>query len=473
MLASLSEEQQTRLEGLLKGLSYPVAVKLLAAVERDRLVGATGLPHETLTDFLRPEIVAGGGMSRRTPTPQRLFCQPFEDLLIVSLPSAKTSGRIARSTLTPVWDWLCTDVLPSDMPTYIDKLTKAILNGNEDVLRTVLAELHRRAGGAMAAAIMAAAEEGRLSELSDRFGGAVGLDDVREIADIVAYGPEVMEAQERFPKPISHLTNEDVYDLRQYYQTITEKAPHMSPYFMLIMMGRLERPWEMVELTRRLSNTDQSHLIAGDAGLSAPVDSLIGDVERFAADFDADAGQTYPVGELFGRLDGFGHLAKGLISALDGDAGPWGRRIAAAEAHVVDAALRQMETALRDLRDVMKTRRAGGYAGPVGVRPDVSAPRTAGDVARADNAATLLLQLSEHVGFNEVKSAVALAIGKACDELLQYGGDLVYEIRAAEGAERQAARRVFDVVVALAERFAGEDEADLLRRRAAAAAQAA
>ena len=39
----------------------------------------------------------------RTPTPLRLFCRPFQDLLTCEPRKAKQKAAIARGSLVPVW----------------------------------------------------------------------------------------------------------------------------------------------------------------------------------------------------------------------------------------------------------------------------------------------------------------------------------------------------------------------------------
>src|SRR5258708_3461291 len=98
----ISADKQELLSGFLCKLPEPVASRLAKAVEVDRLIGGQGLPHEVILGALRPQL-RQAAQHERMPTPQRFFCQPFEDLLIARKSSAKQKGRIARSSILPLW----------------------------------------------------------------------------------------------------------------------------------------------------------------------------------------------------------------------------------------------------------------------------------------------------------------------------------------------------------------------------------
>ena len=94
------------LKGFLGQLPDDVASRLAKAVEVDRLIGGAALPHDDILKALRPQLRGTATGAHRVPTPQRLFCRPFEDLLVSGERKAKQKGRIARSSVDVVWKWL-------------------------------------------------------------------------------------------------------------------------------------------------------------------------------------------------------------------------------------------------------------------------------------------------------------------------------------------------------------------------------
>ncbi|HVZ28128.1 MAG TPA: hypothetical protein VG798_05680, partial [Rhizomicrobium sp.] len=75
----ISEDKTGLLKAFLGSLNGDIAARLASAIEADRLMDGRVLPHDAILESLRPalrEQHAG-----RTPTPLRLFCRPFEDIL--------------------------------------------------------------------------------------------------------------------------------------------------------------------------------------------------------------------------------------------------------------------------------------------------------------------------------------------------------------------------------------------------------
>ena len=101
-MTGLTADKQVLLSGFLGQLPDHVAARLAKAVEVDRLIGGTELPHEEILRALRPQL-REVPQPQRVATPQRLFCRPFEDLLVEPERSFKQKGRIARSSISPVW----------------------------------------------------------------------------------------------------------------------------------------------------------------------------------------------------------------------------------------------------------------------------------------------------------------------------------------------------------------------------------
>ena len=86
-------------------------------MEADRLLDGHALPHEAILEGLRPAL--RGANAARTPTPLRLFCRPFEDILTSGPRKTKQKASIARSSLLPVWLWLGRDLIPAETEKFI------------------------------------------------------------------------------------------------------------------------------------------------------------------------------------------------------------------------------------------------------------------------------------------------------------------------------------------------------------------
>src|SRR5438309_7700853 len=83
---------------------------LLSELERLELCGIDMPGSADLQARLRAELRPDGATDGAR-TPSRVFFAPLEPLLVDGAPAHANSGRIARSSLTPIWEWICRDLL--------------------------------------------------------------------------------------------------------------------------------------------------------------------------------------------------------------------------------------------------------------------------------------------------------------------------------------------------------------------------
>ena len=94
----LSQLKADQLDAYLTGLTPKAAETLMREVERDRLRGGNGFPHEFVLEKARAVLQKNDASCDRIGSPRRVFCQPFEDLLVDRVAEEKQRGRIARSS---------------------------------------------------------------------------------------------------------------------------------------------------------------------------------------------------------------------------------------------------------------------------------------------------------------------------------------------------------------------------------------
>jgi len=104
----------------------PEAKALLAAeLERAVLRGEPPPGAEMILEELRSEARDSGRAGPRPGNPQRLFLSPLEPFLVDDV-GRKHRGRIPRTSLDPIWNWVCRDLAPQEAKAYIDQVTVLI-----------------------------------------------------------------------------------------------------------------------------------------------------------------------------------------------------------------------------------------------------------------------------------------------------------------------------------------------------------
>jgi hypothetical protein len=258
----LTPEKAGLLQSFLGSLPERVATRLAKAVEVDRLADGTGLPHDMILDGLRP-VLRTCESPQRTPTPLRLFCLPFEDLLSDGARKEKQKGRILRSSVAPVWNWLGRTVMPEQTLIYCDEIKSLVLAYKLEEALECASKFWPVAGEALRAA-MAADHKGTRAILN----GDLVFGDAEDMSLLLSAGSAMVEIQQLLPKPAPALSDELLWSLRRIYDRVAASVVDAVPYVPVVAMARLAKPWEALKLALLVTHQTQDTLISStDMGL--------------------------------------------------------------------------------------------------------------------------------------------------------------------------------------------------------------
>lgn len=493
--AGVSPRRWARLSSFLGALPPAAASKLFAALEAQAAregaqsfdwphsrPGGEGLPPAlpfgAMLDTLRIRLVSEDApFPPRKRTAQRLFFRPFEDFFISGRRGRKRRARIDRASLGPIWLLLNEDAASRAAASELDA---AIAHGMSD-LADLESALYRAAAEGFAVLITHAEEDPAFrADLSARLGGsgdqarAAALHDLAEITLLLPAAGHLLAAQQAFARPVSALTEEDLFTARRIYARAAEEAPQTASYALTAIAARMDAPWRAMRLYYHLMRAEDEKLPYARADAAIIVEALFDDLEGLARGLERDADDDPDTEDAPARLSHLADFAAGLAE----EAARWGdgaatSRIEASRDIAAAALSRFAETALARVRRNHPVRHAGGSTRLMALRPDIERPLDRGAEKDA-RAAARFLSLAPTLGEKLVRpDAAASFVYDAVSETRRYAGDLVAEIRAAEGPQRSAARKRMDATLSAAQALLPDHEVALLKERANAAAVSA
>jgi hypothetical protein len=452
------EEKAGLLKNFLGTLSGDAAAKLASAVEADRLLDGHALPHDQILEGLRSAL--RDSHAGRTPTPLRLFCEPFEDLLN-SLPrKAKQKGSIARSSLLPVWLWLGRDLLPDATQSFIADAKALIMARKYDQARTRAAAFWELAGPTLQAA---AAKPNARTALGDALIAA----DAEEMALLLRAGPDMLRVQALLPRPVASFNEDTIWELRAIYDQLMARLPEASAYVAVVTMNRLARPWEALRLPMHICRQNNDTMISKtDMG-------LVGEIifARMEGLRDAILATRHPMFQpdtLLSQVLHFTEMSSAIVKEIEIKRdGEWGQRLLKDRAQTGDVMDAFMERALKEISTALPLQRGTGAAA------DFSRPL---DDEKRDLALRYARLVTGSRNFAAAGSFAAKQ--KQAHEdigayLRRYIEDVVKELKSNQPARRALVEGYFQFCVELAGLLFSEKEAELLQRRGKAAQAAA
>ena len=465
----MSPDQERRLREFLGSLPETLAAPLAQAVERDRLAGGSRLPYDLILSGLRPTLSGSVPPASRIPTPLRLFCQLFEDLLVAEHETPRQPGRIARRSLRPIWQWLRDDLMTDNHEEICLRITKSTLVGNTREKEEAVADLHAAVAVALGNVFEGLTPGTQPYDVVERrLGGAGVLADAQEILMITTIAPVLEKLFRILPRLAGKLSDANIAEIRDLFDEAAELSPDGAHHILLIAFRRLERPWEILKVAKKISHQDAEFLLGstefGQIGklLRDDLDHLAGIINGARADdFDPET--------LLRALRLYTELSNGLLSEIGSrPTGPFGKEIMGSRQSVAERMERLLNTLAADIPAALPFAR-GGYSKSGPKRPDLSGRPDERKAERAARAAELLAGCREIAS----KAAIAVALSEILTDLEEhidgYGEGLVEALRAAEGEEMEHGEAYLAQAVEIASRLGREEEADLLRRRAAVA----
>lgn len=470
-LAAIDAGRLQRLDGFLQTVPPVLAVRLARAVELDRLNGGA-LPHETILAALRPKLRQIERRLERLPDPRRLFCGIFEDLFLSGTRLRKQRGRIARSSVAPVWTWITETLIPGEAAAVIDAIRAKLLEGAIEFVRDDLRALHQKASAAILAVMPREQEAEGWPEVARTLGGADIAADAYDMARMMEMAATVAGLQRELPRPIKSLDDHQIGSIRAAWEAVVAERPDDAPYVAFLVLGRLEKPWEILRLAGALSRKMDDILISHtDAGLVGEL--LLQDLEDCVARLAPIRANDLDVPRTVDAVSYFGRLSTGMVRELGIKRdGAWGKRLMHARAGISENIERLLGRAVRDITQTLPLSRKGGFGFRARRTPDLARNLDAQRAKRALDIAQLVAGTRAHAAAGAFGSVIAEIDEKVGALLRHYTTDLIEELGSVPLMVLKQAEAFVAHAAALSEILLGEEEGAIVRRRSAAAIEA-
>lgn len=458
-----------RLDDFLHEVPPALAARLAFAVESDRRRGGA-LPHARILAALRPKLREVEGRVQRVPTPQRLVCEAFEDLLADGPRARKQTGRILRANVAPIWTWLTETLLPDAWRETSDTILAKLAGGGVDFIAGDVAKFQKRAAEAILAICPAPAGDGDAAVAAARaLGGRDQLADAYDMARMLEIAPAVLSMQRHLGRPIRTLDEETVAVARSIWGELSLSHPGAAPYLVFLILGRLDKPWEIMRLSGALSRQIDDALIShSDIGLAGEL--LLADIEAAATKLKTMRVQEIDADAVIGAVEAFSMISTGIVRELGVRRdGGWGKRLMGARVVIADAVERLLSRATREIAVTLPTARRSSF----GIRgrrmPDLTRRLDPAKAGRAIMFARIMAGLRPHAVAGAFTSFLGTLESKITRQLERYTEELVEELLNVSPPLRAQAAGYVEHAAALSGHLMGEEAAAIVRRRAAAA----
>jgi hypothetical protein len=225
---------------------------LLSELERLELCGIDMPGSPDIQARLRAEFRKEGSLQAKATSPSRYFFAPLELLLIDGAPEHPNAGRISRNTLTPIWEWICRDLLPTMARDYVRAIDVLVAANNpREALKTAAAFQTKVVKVLENTLASADGTEHARAKLAQYTASRSAFDDVKKILQVLRAGDALTKFNERLPEKITKFDDARVARITALLDAFRKSRSDAVPFALALVARRVKTPWELVRLATR------------------------------------------------------------------------------------------------------------------------------------------------------------------------------------------------------------------------------
>ena len=247
-----------RLRGYLLQLPPAKRALLIAELECALLRGDDVPGGDLLLQEVRSSVRETGLRAPRLGTAARLFFRPLEPFLIDDQSAHKHPARIARASLQPIWDWICRDVLPE----VGNHFSEAVIDDGGAACDHLIRPFQDQVAARVRLMLRAIETDDKARRrMIGQIGAPHALDLARDVLAILA-GRDVLAAMaSRLPGHIANLADAQLEHVKGIVDACAASSQGLLPFALIMVMGRLASPWQLIRLAVRGAESDDASRI--------------------------------------------------------------------------------------------------------------------------------------------------------------------------------------------------------------------
>jgi hypothetical protein len=455
-----------RLRDFLRQLPAGSRALLIAELERAMLRGDEIPGGDLLLQEVRSALRSAGEPTPRVDDLARLFFHAVEPYLVdESDPTQKHVGRIARTALDPLWSWIRRDLAPEQAEAYGEQVARSLAADATATCEECTQAFQDQVAEAIRAALAAARTDDKLRR---RMAGQIGtpkpFDDVQSLQAILSGRVALGRITSRLPGHIRNFAYAHLELVKELLDPLLSAQRGLVPYALVLVMGRLGAPWQLIRIAVKDAESDDPARIAGSPYATA-VTIVLEDIERMVGELKADLkrGSVVAVTSLIKCMH---DSARGLRTEIDlaGDS-QWSSRLATVRSEISVMLKAEIESAPGRVRRLLRPRPASEIMR--------GATLDADDVAETEALIEFVGACRNYAG----ELAISEMTLRTFHELQQYldtnTQTLVDGLRGVSEAERPFRQSQTDAAVRFCAKVFGPEYAALLGKAAEVAGNAA
>jgi len=235
---------------------------LLSELERLETCGVDVPGSADIQAKLRTEFRKDGSTLNRA-SPSRHFFAPLEALLVDGAPEHPNSGRIARSSVAPIWEWISRDLLPTMARDYNTQMKDLIAADKQREAQQAASIFQTKVAKSLEGVL--ASPEGAAqvrTKLAAYTASPAAYGDVAKIMGALRAREALAKFDDALPAKIAKFDDPQVAKITALLDTFRKKNAPAVPFALALLARRLKTPWQLIRLATKAARTKKAADVA-------------------------------------------------------------------------------------------------------------------------------------------------------------------------------------------------------------------
>jgi hypothetical protein len=267
-----TEPPPPKIQTYLRQLTTQTRGRLLAEIERLKMCGDDTPGFDVILTELRNEF-GKAGQNVRTANPSPFFFQPLEPLLVERAPESINAGLISRGSLSPIWDWVSLNLLPTMARDYSHNMKRMITANNQHEITKIANSFQTKVVKYLESTLVAGGGIDRIrTGLAIYTSSPAVFDDLTKMVRVLLARDGLAELNEALPPKIDKLEGKALANVHALLKVFAGKHPDALPFALTIVANHLKTPWQLIHLaTKATKNKDGTDPVPSPYAIVVPM----------------------------------------------------------------------------------------------------------------------------------------------------------------------------------------------------------
>jgi hypothetical protein len=248
--------QADRIADYLKRLTPQARSNLLNELERLQLCGADVPGSGDLLESLRAEFRKDGQTHNRMGNPSRYFFAPLEPFLMDGDPDHPNPGRISRGSLSPIWDWISRDLLPTMARDYAEQMKSLIASDKKSEAQRAASTFQTKVVKSLENTFASAdATEQARAKLATYTASRAVFGDLGKMVSVLRAREALAKLAGELPEKISKFDDGKVASVKELIDAFVKAGKDSGreavPFALTLVANRLKTPWQLIRFATK------------------------------------------------------------------------------------------------------------------------------------------------------------------------------------------------------------------------------